>query len=372
MYPARASIIHRFDSPEDYTAVKTSHSELQESINDLSSNPFLSSPTSIPAKYGNAQSVSNSLGGLEKEIITTHEPKRETARTKAHIETPQSPQEILAWYETVNTNSPKRGSKKHRTTENVVVSLTQKPNLKVLTFPYSTMIHWNIHSNNPIFEDEVDLSRAMRSTYSPNPLFWKHPVRYLPDLSEKNLYRTIMIDFIPSDTPLKEVLQHIRGGIVESIQLVPPVGQANTFMTARIVFVYEASAHGLYLQDQRTGIHINGRRVRLWQVLQPTYPRHYLLSQAIDEGASRVLLILDMTSAAAGKLSEKLAPQRLGGFLIDEGMSFDGYRRLEFTSIAEAIKAAETIEGDPELGGTTAIFDDDPCEAHPLVSAGKT
>ena len=227
-----------------------------------------------------------------------------------------------------------------------------------------TTIRWAIHVNNPIFDDDVDQMMTMRQTPAGSPLFWDHPVRYLPRISDKNLYRTIMIDNIPIGASVQDVLSHIRGGMLESIQLLPAIGTCTTFMTARIVFVYEAAAHGLRIRDLNSPIHIKGSRVRVWPVLQPTYPRHPAVTEVIRQGATRILLILHISSAALQILKYKLATQRDAGFLVEERLSYDNYPVFEFTSIAEAVKAARIVETDPSLGGTAAAFDTDPCDEH--------
>lgn len=63
---------------------------------------------------------------------------------------------------------------------------------------------------------------------------------------DDNLYRTIMIDFIPFGTPYSEVLQQIRGGTLELIQLYGPIGDVTDFVTARIIYTDENGATALY------------------------------------------------------------------------------------------------------------------------------
>ena len=62
---------------------------------------------------------------------------------------------------------------------------------------------------------------------------------YAPD---KNLFRTVMIDFIPIGSTYKDVLSQVCGGSLEQIQLFEPVGNVTNFMTARVVFNYELGA----------------------------------------------------------------------------------------------------------------------------------
>lgn len=55
-----------------------------------------------------------------------------------------------------------------------------------------------------------------------------------------------MIDFIPSGTPYSDVLQQIRGGNLELIQLYGPIGNVTDFVTARVIYTDENGATALY------------------------------------------------------------------------------------------------------------------------------
>lgn len=65
-------------------------------------------------------------------------------------------------------------------------------------------------------------------------------------MSETNLFRTIMIDFIPIGTTYSDLLAYIRGGTLESIHLYGPIGDATDFVTARVVYTEETGAMALY------------------------------------------------------------------------------------------------------------------------------
>ena len=53
-----------------------------------------------------------------------------------------------------------------------------------------------------------------------------------------------MIDYLPIGTRYCDVLDQIRGGTLESIQMYPPI--ATNFITARVVFTHERGAVGLF------------------------------------------------------------------------------------------------------------------------------
>lgn len=68
----------------------------------------------------------------------------------------------------------------------------------------------------------------------------------VPNVLDDNLYRTVMIDFIPFGTHYSDVLQQIRGGTLELIQMYGPIGDVTDFATARVIYTDENGATALY------------------------------------------------------------------------------------------------------------------------------
>ena len=147
-----------------------------------------------------------------------------------------------------------------------------------------TKILWSMSALQPVFDDDQQVKQAMQSngiidrhyaatrkTSTHTTYFWQHPVRFLPSPTEKNLYRTVMIDYIPQGTTYQDVLAHVRTGALESIQLFPPLRGCTDYFTARIVFTYELGAVLMVMQYQKRFSHrdafqIKGVPVRVWQV----------------------------------------------------------------------------------------------------------
>lgn len=117
-------------------------------------------------------------------------------------------------------------------------------------------------------------------------------------------------------------------------------------------------------QGQDPGIRINGRPVRVWQVLEPTYPKNGDLEEAIYlNGHTRILIINAPMVEAKQVLKRKLRKQIEAGFILDISRSDDDDDTtiVEFTNIEEATKALERFLDDPDLAGADFGFDDDPC-----------
>lgn len=200
-------------------------------------------------------------------------------------------------------------------------------------------------------------------------------------MADENIFRTVMIDFIPFGTPYCDVLAQIRGGTLESIQLYGPIGDATDFVTARIVYTDEIGATTLYQvsasplpttfkanafpkHGQDPGIKINGKPVRVWQILEPTYPKNKKLEEAIYINRhTRILIINAPTDNIDALLKRKLRRQIEAGFVLDIGRTYDGVPIVEFTSIEEATKALDMFLEDRDFSGSDFDFDDDYCAA---------
>ena len=227
-----------------------------------------------------------------------------------------------------------------------------------------------MNRENPVWDDEHDKMLALGHGELPTNQknsFWKHPVRYI-EYADKNLFRTIMIDYIPIGTTYKDVLEKISGGSLESIQLFDPIGGATEYMTARVVFDYELSASTTANHARDHGMKINGQSVRVWQVLTQTWPKNKDLEDDVFVKCySRILLISKVSDEQLAPIPAKLA--FLGNSIIEIGRSYDGLPLIEFTSVAAAVKALHKLLIDPELGSAEFDFEEDPCsEPYPVTA----
>jgi len=236
---------------------------------------------------------------------------------------------------------------------------------RIIPEPFSPTVYWKVHSRNPIFDDDDDkIDRLGMPSWASNKAseFYCHPVRYMPDITDKNLYRTIMIDGIPIGATYRDVLPHIRGGALESIQLFGPIGTVTNFMTARIVFSYELGAQSVVDYARANPIIIKDNKVRVWMVLQPTYPRNAeLCNDIFTRMYTRFLLIDNVSDAVLDLLPSKLARQIDRRVVVGIGQAHDGIPLVEFTSVVEASRALNLLVIDPQFGGAEFDFDDDPC-----------
>lgn len=226
--------------------------------------------------------------------------------------------------------------------------------------------NWLLNKENPVFASEEEKWEAIGGSgivWIRNSPFATHPVRYLPEdaVSDRNAYRTVMIDEIPIGTTMKDVLAQIRGGALESLQLLPPLGRVTSFMTARVVFLHETAADAMKERHQNTPFRINGALVRVWKPIDPTYPLSNEIDDAIwgEEEASRILLIGNTNDYLFGMLPEKLARLNLHRRVIDYSWTWDGYASIEFADVKGAFKFMQELKKDRNFYGADFRYDRD-------------
>ncbi|KAJ9602427.1 hypothetical protein H2200_012969 [Cladophialophora chaetospira] len=243
---------------------------------------------------------------------------------------------------------------------------TSRPTKIRLNFKMETNLYgvtkWRVHKDNPIFEDEQEKWDRIGDNglaFHNSSQFWNHPVRYLPEAAavNANAYRTVMINGIPVGSTMAHVLSIVKGGPIEKIQLFPPIGGSMPSMTARVVFVYERSAHNMIKhQEAKPGLaadlnrfRVQSRIVRCWMPSDPTYPRKHYVDRAIfgELRATRILVIHNVDEYTFNMIPYKVKSphdQHVIAYSYVEEDNAVGHAILEFSDIETAIKVKNEMD----------------------------
>jgi hypothetical protein len=249
-------------------------------------------------------------------------------------------------------------------TTSAAVCPTSRSGKERITFKIGSNLYgepkWLINKDYPIFETEQEKFEAVGgngAAFQRNSPFLNHPVRYLPEdaASTIDAYRTVMIDDIPAGSTVTDVLSIVKGGSVESIQLFPPIGNATSFMTARVVFVFERSAHNMIKhQEAKSRQDADAKRFRVkdvavhcWMPTDPTYPRNYEVDREIfsNNQASRIIFIDKVDEYVYNALPYKIKSP-YDRHVIEYSYAADGCASIEFSDIKSAIKVKAILEKD--------------------------
>jgi hypothetical protein len=236
--------------------------------------------------------------------------------------------------------------------------LQEEPIVLDTSSPVDITIKWRVTKDNPIYNED---ERPRPFGEDAAKTYFKHPVRYF-SLTDNNIFRTVMIDYIDPQATVKDVLDQIQGGSIEKIQLVGPIGNGTitNYATARVVFNMEIGAITTVNEARNHGMKILGQSVRVWAVVTQTYPKNEKLERDIFmNGYTRIVMVNDASQEAIDSLPIKLA--RLSSSIVTIGETFDKYPMIEFTNVADAITAVNLLLNDPEFEGAQFDFDEDYC-----------
>jgi hypothetical protein len=195
------------------------------------------------------------------------------------------------------------------------------PNIRPSTFPgddynvipvqvinYHQNLDWKMsRDGNPVFSSVLEkesIQRNVDQAGARHAAFWTHSVRYEPSFSEPNIYRTVQIDHIPKAAEIKDILNEVCFGKIESVQLVdignvkgPQGPRPSPHKFARIVYIEEDDASRFQRYAHNKPLLIFGQPVRVYVQMAPTYPRTEEVDGAISRlGMSRILGIVGLTA----------------------------------------------------------------------------
>ncbi|OAP62489.1 hypothetical protein AYL99_04694 [Fonsecaea erecta] len=336
-------------------------------------NPVLELPAAFLAKYGQKRyDTERQVSDEKSNKVDLHLSKAERLLPK---DTPCKPS--TGEHDSRPSPPPSLGNdENNQPTSHSVPPVATQPKSR-MTVQVGDNLHgepkWMINKDNPVFRSEQEKWQAVEENglaWRQNSPFIDHPVRYLPEdaAGTVDAYRTVMIDAIPVNCTLPDVLSIVKGGSLESIQLFPPIGKVTTFMTARLVFNYEESAHKMIKhQESNPGkdndsnrFKIKGVAVRCWMPTDPTYPRNEELECKVlgKAGASRIILISNVDEYTYNMIPFKIKHPH-AQHVIEYSYTPDGCASIEFTNVKTAIRVMELLEKDGEFWNGNLQYDTD-------------
>lgn len=240
------------------------------------------------------------------------------------------------------------------------------------------IIDWKMSAeHNPLFASIAEKNLAQRISNGSdvqNGLFWVHLVRYEPQIAEMNKHRTVHIDHIPKHCNVTDVLREIRFGSIESINLCD-IGMLRgrkgptpaSYQFARIVFLQEQKASDFQRWAHEKPLLIGGRPVRVYVEMEPTYPRHPEVSEALAQfGMRRIFSIIGLTKSQRMRLPEFI--RQIGNFApvsIEQSSENDGKTTLEFRSILHAYRVLRAVDAGEYQFANGFQIEEDYCRRKP-------
>ncbi|KAJ5887629.1 hypothetical protein N7495_007670 [Penicillium taxi] len=229
---------------------------------------------------------------------------------------------------------------------------------------HASWLNWKLKKNN-VFENQEEERKAFNRCYIFSPgsrksnMLFQYGLRYIPGEKELNIYRTVMIDFVPQHMAISEILHSIRGGAVHSAYLADTVA-INGFKTAKITFINQKGAMNFFKCVQKDGFYVGINVLPVYVVRSPSYPPE-LSTTDIQGGPTRCLKVRSNGSKFLKKeIYGLLSSSRLGTYVDNFGVdNVEGEVSIRFISVDAALLTVGILRHRE----WSITFGDDPCAA---------
>lgn len=192
-------------------------------------------------------------------------------------------------------------------------------------------------------------------------MFFQWGLRYIPPVHTGDVYRSVLIEKLRQGVSLGEILPQIRGGQIYSASLCD-TSAITKYLTALIVFVYEAGASAFLRRVEQEGLYVGFTAVSVRRVPTPTYLIKPAITQVIrSQDRTRCLVVASPDPTLKAALHEILTNSGLGTQVECFGEKDpEGVTSIRFHSIKAAIRAYEMLADTRDLKATIQ-FAVDPC-----------
>ncbi|KAK9711593.1 hypothetical protein K7432_007727 [Basidiobolus ranarum] len=168
--------------------------------------------------------------------------------------------------------------------------------------------------------------------------------------------RTIYIGNLPSDTPVDEVLNQVKGGPIENIKVLP---EKNCIF---ISFLDGTSAATFYHEASTRKLSIKGQDLKVGWGKPSQIPTSVLV--AVQSGASRNVYLGSLEDS----MTEEQIREELSVFgqidtikiIREKNIGF-----VHFLSVSNAVKCVSTLQTDPQWAGKRVNYGKDRCAQTP-------
>lgn len=196
------------------------------------------------------------------------------------------------------------------------------------------------------------------------PDIFRYGIRYNPEPTAKNVYRTVLIEGLPGTVTLEKVLRRVRGGSVLSTKLCDTYSITGS-CSALITFVSESAAYQYKTFAASQVIYISGTAVTVSLLNSPTWPMTIPLRRAIfDHHHTRCLEVTDFPrhiDLCALRLDLRVCSSMDCDMIEYLGLRDDEILEIRFSSINAAGQAFGLLTCRAKYRPCSVRFSPDPC-----------
>ncbi|PWY94961.1 hypothetical protein BO94DRAFT_507774 [Aspergillus sclerotioniger CBS 115572] len=227
--------------------------------------------------------------------------------------------------------------------------------------PWDGQIRWALRGCSVFdnLDDEIDalLYRPNLITQEPPADLWvfQYGLRYLPAKHERDVYRAITIENLPSDVTMKQVLPLIYGEIYSAhlLDTVPITG----YSTAIVTFVSQTDTLS-FLKSSGGELMVGAAQAKVTLVATPTYPMTATMTRLVqDEGYTRCVCVSGLRESLQQEVHRVLRKSPHTNYVerIEDG-EVVGDVNIWFHSIKVAIAAHGLLKSHPSFAGCKFRF----------------
>ncbi|RAL02466.1 uncharacterized protein BO80DRAFT_472505 [Aspergillus ibericus CBS 121593] len=227
--------------------------------------------------------------------------------------------------------------------------------------PWDGKVRWALRGCS-VFDNPDDEMEAL--LYRPNIVAKESPVelwvfqyglRYIPAKHERDVYRAITIEKLPSDVTMKQILPLIDGEIYSAhlLDTVPITG----YSTALVTFVSQTDTLR-FLQSSGGKLTVGAAQAKVTLVPTPTYPMSAGMARLVrDGGNTRCICVSGLRETLKGELHRVLGKSPYINYLecMEDG-GVAGEVNIQFHSIKMAIAAHAMLKCHPNFSGCKFRF----------------
>lgn len=196
------------------------------------------------------------------------------------------------------------------------------------------------------------------------PDLFRYGTRFRPEPTERDIYRTVLVDNLPSTLRLFTLLQLVKGGPVLDAKLLNTVS-INGKLSAMITFVHEYGANAFVNGTCSQPLVFDAIQARVTLLPTPTYPMSKNLRTAIIvHSHTRCLEVQNFPKGIKPaelerdlRICETMTTHRIES----KRMRSDGVLELRFSSIRYAGQAYGLLTTRMRYRQCTVRFSPDPC-----------
>ena len=226
--------------------------------------------------------------------------------------------------------------------------------------PWDGQPRWAIKGCS-VFDDQQEEANALYYPHNlisrvplSNRLVFQYGLRYIPSMTETNIYRTVTIGNLPANITLSQVLLNVFGEVYSARLF--DTKAITGYNTAIVIFLLESEARD-FVENAGEGLHVGSALATAALVNTPTYPMPAEMDHLVNKGYSRCLVVSEVSATIQKDICGVLNRSAYHSYIegIKAGPSA-GQVTIRFHCIKSAVAVLSLLQGHPSFRKCSVSF----------------